>query len=439
MIEPQSGGSTLQQLQMGEGKSSVIVPLIAANLSNESTLVRVIVLKPLVPQMFRILARRLSGLAQRRIYYTPISRGMKTSVAQLRDLQMLWEECVRCHGILIAQPEHILSFKLMVADHSIRHTDTPGTPSHSIARLLLNLSQWLESHSRDILDESDEILRVRYQVVYTVGLQEAIYDHPNRWLTTQCVLSRVCIHIPEITKSFPGDITIQEGNETLFPRIRSIGPPAIHALIRAIVEDALKGEIITCPQLSRLSPPLHRAAEAYMTTLDIPPPLHGDVAALRSHCGKDSSVWKTLLLLRGLLAHGVLSYALGTRCYRIDYGLAPERSMLAVPYLAKDVPSPRAEFGHPDVCIILTCLSYHLGGLTVEQVDQCFEILLGLDHRKQEYAKWVKGNPNIPKFLHNLDGVNLKDPEQRKSTLSSAFRYNYPVIDFFLSHVVFPK
>ena len=437
MIGPRSGRSTLQQLQMGEGKSSVIVPLVAAHLSNGKALARVIVLKPLVPQMFRILARRLSGLTQRRIYYMPVSRDMKINDARLRGLQKLWEECVKCRGVLIAQPEHVLSFKLMVAEHNIRFADTPETPSQSFARLLLKSAKWLSSYSRDILDESDEILRVKYQVIYTMGLQEAIYDHPNRWLTNQSILSRVRKHIPAITRRFPDDITVEESKEGFPPRLRSIGTSAISALVNAIVKDALDGKLITCPQLSHLSPPLRSVAEAYVTKRDISPPLSDDVPLLCSHCGENSSMWKTILLLRGLLAYGVLSYAIGTRCYRIDYGLAPERSMLAVPYVAKDVPSLRAEFGHPDVSIILTCLSYHYGGLTAEQVNQCFEILLGLDHRKQEYAEWVRADLNIPEFLRDLDGVNLEDPEQRKSTF--LFRYNPATVDFFLSQVVFPK
>jgi hypothetical protein len=253
MIGPRSGRSTLQQLQMGEGKSSVIVPLVAAHLSNGKALVRVIVLKPLVPQMFRILARRLSGLAQRRIYYMPVSRDMKINDAQLRDLQKLWEECVKCRGVLIAQPEHVLSFKLMVAEHNTRFADTPETPSQSFARSLLKSAKWLSSYSRDILDESDEILRVKYQVIYTMGLQEAIYDHPNRWLTNQSVLSRVRKHIPAITRRFPDDITVEESKEGFPPRLRSIGAPAISALVNAIVKDALDGKLITCPQLSHLS------------------------------------------------------------------------------------------------------------------------------------------------------------------------------------------
>lgn len=386
--------------------------------------------------MFRIMVRRLSGLAQRRIYYMPISRSTKIDVDYLRDLQRLWEECVRDHGVLIAQPEHILSFKLMAADHNIRLANTARSHSPSIARSLLESAKWLWSNSRDILDESDEILRVRYQVIYTMGLQAPTYDHPNRWLTTQCVLTRVRRRIPEISRMFPDDITAEDSNKGRFPRLRSIGADATRALIDAIVEDALNGELSTCPQLSHLSPPLRMVAKTYMTKLDDLGP--DDVPSLCSHYGKDSSVWKTILLLRGLLAHGVLSYALGARRYRVDYGLAPERSMLAVPYRAKDVPSLRAEFGHPDVCIILTCLSYHYGGLTVEQVNQCFEILLGLDHRKQEYSEWVMGNPDLPEYLRDLDGVNLKDPEQRELIFSQLFQHNHAIIDFLLSHVVFP-
>ena len=45
----------------------------------------------------------------------------------------------------------------------------------------------------------------------------------------------------------------------------------------------------------------------------------------------------------------------------------------------KDVPSLRAEFGHPDVAIALTCLSYYYGGLTKNQLLLCFDLLIKLD------------------------------------------------------------
>ena len=262
-------------------------------------------------------------------------------------------------------------------------------------------------------------------------------DHPNWWLTMQCVLCRVRRHISGIADIFREDITLEEGCENLSPRVRSIGACAMHALVDSIVEDALNGELVTCPQLSFPPPHYHSVAKAYVTGADIPSPL--SVHSLQNHCGEHNPMWKTILLLHGLLAHGVLSYALGTRSYCVDYGLTPQHSMAAVSYLAKDVPSLQVEFGHPNVCIILTCLSYHYSGLTEEQVFQCFEILLRLDHWKEEYSDWVKGNHNIPENLRDLDVVNLKDPDQRKSILGPLFGCNHAVVDFFLSHVVFPK
>ena len=44
-----------------------------------------------------------------------------------------------------------------------------------------------------------------------------------------------------------------------------------------------------------------------------------------------------ILLLRGLLmeGEGVLGYILNEKRWRVDYGLDPSRSLLAVPYRAK--------------------------------------------------------------------------------------------------------
>lgn len=38
---------------------------------------------------------------------------------------------------------------------------------------------------------------------------------------------------------------------------------------------------------------------------------------------------------------------------------------MAVPYKAKDVPDQRADFGHVDVAISLTCLNYYYSGLNI--------------------------------------------------------------------------
>jgi len=74
MRDPPSGMNAVMQLNMGEGKSSVIVPIVATALANGSRLVRVIVAKPQSKKMFQMLLSKLGGLLDRRIYHMPFSQ-----------------------------------------------------------------------------------------------------------------------------------------------------------------------------------------------------------------------------------------------------------------------------------------------------------------------------------------------------------------------------
>ena len=99
----------------------------------------------------------------------------------------------------------------------------------------------------------------------------------------------------------------------------------------------------------------------------------------------------------------------------------------------------RAEFGHPDVSIALTCLSYYYGGLTNEQVVQCFDLLTKLDNPDIEYDQWVEFGEGIPAALRQINGVNMNDDTQVEEHLVPLFSRNTRVIDFYLSQVVFPR
>ena len=103
------------------------------------------------------------------------------------------------------------------------------------------------------------------------------------------------------------------------------------------------------------------------------------------------------------------------------------------------MPSLRAEFGHPDVSIALTCLSYYYGGLTNEQVVQCFDLLTKLDNPDIEYDQWVEFGEGIPAALRQINGVNMNDDTQVEEHLVPLFSRNTRVIDFYLSQVVFPR
>lgn len=69
----------------------------------------------------------------------------------------------------------------------------------------------------------------------------------------------------------------------------------------------------------------------------------------------------------------------------VDYGLHPLCCLMAVLFWAKGVLSDNAEFGHPDVAVALTCLSYYYEGLTQDQVCHCFSLLAKENDPLAEY------------------------------------------------------
>ncbi len=107
-------------------------------------------------------SQRLGGMVDRRIYFLPFSRKVQVNERVVMQIQELHKSCLESGGILLAQPEHILSFKLMGIERL-----TSG--DLGLASKLMKSQRWLECNARDILDESDELLDVKFQLIYTLG------------------------------------------------------------------------------------------------------------------------------------------------------------------------------------------------------------------------------------------------------------------------------
>ncbi|KAI0057670.1 hypothetical protein BV25DRAFT_1970711 [Artomyces pyxidatus] len=434
MIVPSSKKSTVLQLNMGEGKSSVIVPLVSASLADGTKLVRVIVLKALANQMFQLLVERLCGLANRRVFWLPFSRNIPMESKNVSLVREVLEQCAREGGILIFQPEHDLSLNLMTVD---RRLNASTTAEQVFASSLYDTQDWLKKHARDILDESDEILNVSYQLVYTMGKPNPVEEHPARWMIVQEIFTRLRDRMRSLHKLFPEELEYESCNGPQFSTVRILGPNAGRAIASQMADDALTGLLpsITFPSLT---PGRREDVRRFMTEAIVPTGLCDRLEEYFREIG----TWKTLLLLRGLLAghSSILVYVLKERRYRVDYGLDSSRTMLAVPYRAKDVPSLRAEFGHPDVTIALTALSYYYGpGLTKQQLHQCFDLLENLDNPDLEYEKWVAVDLETSSAFRKLAGVNTMDEDKFTHYLMPLFSRNIATINFYLSNVVFPK
>ncbi|KAL8668988.1 MAG: hypothetical protein Q9224_007762, partial [Gallowayella concinna] len=213
MIRPSSLTNTLMQLNMGEGKSSVITPLIAATLADGSRLVRVVVLRSLAKQMEESLIQRLSGLVNRPVYLMPFSRKTDVDEATILNIQELYNECMANRGILVAQPEHILSLKL-------RGIERLAESSVSVGTKLMKTQDWLNYICRDILDESDEILDVKFQLIYTLGIQRPIDGQPDRWLVMQSIFDLVQHNSYLLKLLHPDQIEVERLAGGRFPTIR---------------------------------------------------------------------------------------------------------------------------------------------------------------------------------------------------------------------------
>lgn len=430
MRSPSSSQNAVMQLNMGEGKSSVIVPIVAAALADGQQLVRVIVAKPQSKQMAQMLISKLGGLVDRRVYYMPFSRSIKLDEPTARLIHRMLRECMSNGGILLVQPEHILSLKLAAPE--CYATDRPG-----VGKSLMATQDFFDKSARDIVDESDENFSVRFELIYTMGSQSSIEGSPDRWFIIQQVLELVAAAAPSIAKKLPHSIEVHEASPDSFPRIRILRADAegmlIHEVAKRIRDFGLDGF-----QLSRQPQTVREAVFTYMTRFEL--------TGLELDAVERGPFWTdatktSVLLLRGLFAGGILAFALGQKRWRVNYGLAVRDppTKLAVPYRAKDSPSPRSEFSHPDVVLTLTMLCYYYEGSTDDELFTSLAHLMDSDQADAEYQAWVGAMEELPAAFRQLQGINLKDRLECIATLFPYLRRSKKVADYYLSHIVFPK
>ena len=206
----------------------------------------------------------------------------------------------------------------------------------NVAQELQEVQAWLTPTSRDILDESDELLHVRYQLIYTMDEQQPLDNGPDRWTITQSVFDHVRRHTTQLQKKFPEEVEVKPRAATScegdFSHVRLLGTAAAQELVSRIAEDALNGglENLTFVGLGA-QVPLRNAVLRFIKEHCVDDQTWAEVKDSYSR----TCVWKGLLLLHGLLAHGILVYVLSQQRWRVDYGLDSRRSMLAVPYRAK--------------------------------------------------------------------------------------------------------
>lgn len=390
MTSPNDKGSFCLQMNMGQGKSSIIIPMVVAQLADTNKLVRVVVPRPLLLQTAQLLQARIGGLIGRKIKHVPFSRRSSTVVHSIDAYRDLHLQMLQVGGIILTLPEHMLSFQLSglqeLSNNNVQQ-----------AAKMMRFHEWFMKNCRDILDECDHMLAVKTQLIYPSGAQTMVDGHPDRWKVVQDVLKLVKVHLGTLRQEFPRSVEIIERSRGAFPTVYLLTPEVKNALMHSLTKSVTGGEgsiliMDSCSLDERVSVNnfLREAQFPAATAVKIAGAFKGNPDARQR-----------LLLLRGLFVHKILLLGLNKR-WNVQYGIDTRRDPIAVPYKAKGIASDQAEFGHPDVSIILTCLSFYYSGLTLPQFRQALMYLIKSDDEPvREFDSWIHSIPSFPDSLRS--------------------------------------
>lgn len=396
-----------------------------AILGNGEQLSRLIVPKPLLLPTAQIIQSRIGGLVGREIRHIPFSRRTKTSPKTLELYKDLHRDMLRCRGVILNAPEHVLSYKLSGLQRL-------ANSELKIAHEMISFQSWLNVTCRDVLDESDVSLAVKTQLIYPSGKQTPVDGHPHRWQVAQSLLSLVKDHLPELRRMFPRSIEIIERDHG-YPMIHILQSDVEEDLHRRIIDEICTGRTAFLRFTHSISPGHYAEIRQVLMDKHISDKLLKRVAELFTD---KQAASKTLLLVRGLLLNRILLFCLKKR-WNVQYGLHPRRDPIAVPFEAKGVPSEQAEFGHPDAAILFTCLAFYYSGLDQVQFSEGLRHILSSHDPSSEYDRWTSSCDTLPEALHHWNAINVDDQGQL-GELWTHLRTSKSVLDHYMNQFVFP-
>ena len=399
------GQSQVQQMLMGAGKTTVVGPLLALILADGDRLVMQVVPSALLPMSRAVLRSRFTALLPKRILTLEFDRGWKDDPRLIAKLYHKLEMARRNKGVVIATAVSVKSVFLKYVEllHQLDVADYASLSAAEEKALEMRsavadgLSRVLGIFQRGVLimDEVDLLLHpLRSELNFPIGARLPLEPAPERW--------QLAIHLIDA-------LFYQQTRYLSLSALHDV-PEAGHVLgeVHAAIE---RGK---AQHMMQASPHLLLLNDAFYHT-DVKPllarwcvlflrakgigagthlPTAGLVAYLCSGWSSDpvlSASIKAAINSHQMqllnLSHDWLNNFLPHVLHKVDrvsYGLltaddlrsfsstgsalSHTRALVAVPFVAKDVPSRSSEFSHPDVLIGLTVLAFRIEGLRKSDV-----------------------------------------------------------------------
>ena len=434
----------IAQLNMGEGKTRVILPMLILYWGAQGdSVVRLYFLSQLLKEAYAHLHRYLSSsVLGCKIFLLPFNRDVILTPEMAKMMHASAMQCIKSGGCLIMAREHRLSLHLK--SYEIEKLGTTLSEATCVALKKLNDLNYI-----DMLDESEELLHHKIQLIYAVGDPIDIPGGQSRWIVTQAVLRSLKedINVQKILTTANVSLQDTSGHQNTsetFPKIRLLAGEALDAvrmdLLRAVAKCVLTNPPYEMRWLRAVPPGMIKRIILFVTDsgeLD-------EELLFHETCQLHSD---DILALRGLLGFGNLMHCL-QRIHRVNYGInrlsGSKRKRIAVPFRASDIPCERAEFAHPDIGIVFTFLSYYSDGLSESQFSQTLDILfsLGISEQEKIYGEWFalsKGSMTDEDKL-KVDTVRKLDHtcSSQYDLLYTIYRHNIATVSAWLDWVVFP-
>ena len=432
------GDSSVQQMLMGAGKTTVVGPLLALILADGQSLVTQVVPSALLPMSRAVLRSRFTSLLPKRILTLEFERSWPDDPRLLARLLQRLEMARRERGLVIGTAVSVKSLMLKYVEllHQLDSADFSSLSKAQEEALQAKsqaadvLSRVLSLFRRGVLimDEVDLLLHpLKSELNFPIGARLPLQPQPDRWLLAMHLIDALFHH--------------QTRHLTL--AALQDAPEALQLLgrVRVVLEDGRQRHALqSSPHLllldeafyhQQLKPLLARWCLLFLRAKGVGVGGPQSAAALLSHLCHASPAaeaeslaallrsfspaqMQLLNLSRDWLG-SFLPHVL-RKVDRVSFGLltaddmqalgesgvsaSHTRSLVAVPFIAKDVPSRSSEFSHPDVLIGLTVLAYRVEGLRHRDVQQLVSALkaaaaeeMGPEHLRPSavlFDRWIR-------------------------------------------------
>ncbi|CAK0904785.1 unnamed protein product [Prorocentrum cordatum] len=419
---------------MGDGKTTVIAPLLSLLLADGKTLVVSCVPAALLDMSRSVMIERFSSPVMPKpvitLSFTRLSPASK-------DFQRRLEAAVQSRAVVVATPTSLKSVLLKMvelviqldASRQSRQAESTGTgawfgwmtggsrthrqeqlsPEEEVAKMeeTHTCGQVLRMFHEGavLLDEVDLLLDpLRSELNWPMGRKRPLDltdggDGPKAHLR-QGLRNRLPFHL------FDG-VFAASGQPMAVPYSdRSEAKATLKELAQVIVRGKQELKIQSIPHVVILSQEFYRThmlghladwlcllleahLEGCLNVTELKaflrkPEEPDDAAAQKLRRAPDLMV--KLLNLAVDWLHRLLPHIL-SKVHRVSYGLlGPEhisattpksRILLAVPFVGKDRPSDQAEFSHPDVATGFTIMAYRISGMRLADLRICLSVLQG--------------------------------------------------------------